>query len=209
MQLIQGVGTVLATKLARDDQKHKQLDLRPDTRTIRALKQGESMKKTMITALAAATIVTAGFGVTALRGTASADYPSDIVGTWEVTAVAPYAPHLFTFNRDGTMLSTNPTNVQESATKPDGGTNDSVGMGEWRVVTLQSGRYIEGTFEELNALADTHQPTDKLSVSFKVALSDNDMTFDGPASATVGSETDPSHLTGTRLAIDQAAINKL
>jgi hypothetical protein len=135
--------------------------------------------------------------------------PSNIIGVWNVTAVAPYAPHLFTFNADGTMLSTNPTNVQESSGKPHGGTNDSVGMGVWRVQEIHGDRYIVGNFEELNALADTHQPTDTLSVSFKVQLTNNGNGFDGPASATVGNETDPSHLTGTRLSIDQDAVNQL
>jgi hypothetical protein len=167
------------------------------------------MRKIAVLAVVAVATVTAGFGVTTLHGTASADHPADIVGAWEVTAVAPYAPHLFTFNSDGTMLSTNPTNVQENPAKPHGGTNDSVGMGAWKVVNEHGDRYIEGTFEELNATADTHQPTDKLSVSFKLKVANNDNSFDGPASATVGSETDPSHLSGTRIHVDQAAVDAL
>ncbi|HSW99173.1 MAG TPA: hypothetical protein VLF71_05025 [Candidatus Saccharimonadales bacterium] len=134
---------------------------------------------------------------------------SSIVGVWEVAAVAPYAPHLFTFHDDGTMASTNPTNVQESPAKPHGGTNDSLGMGVWKRVQSGKNTYIVGTFEELNALADNHQPTDKLSVSFKVQLTNHGDGFDGPASATVGSETDPSHLTGTRVDVDYNAVNQL
>ncbi|SRR6266568_6217078 len=167
------------------------------------------MKK-MITAIALVGVV-GGLAV-GIGGHVVADTgkdPSDIVGVWEVTAVAPYAPHLFTFNADGTMLSTNPTNVQESPGKPNGGTNDSLGMGVWQVQRIRNIRYIVGTFEELNALADTHQPADKLSVSFKVQLTNNGDGFDGPASATVGSETDPSHLTGARVAINQSAANQL
>ncbi len=156
------------------------------------------MKKILL-ALAIAGV--AGGLAVGIGGRAVADTgkdPSDIVGVWEVTAVAPYAPHLFTFNADGTMLSTNPTNVQEN-----------LGMGIWQVQKVHGVRYIVGTFEELNALADTHQPTDKLVVSFKVQLTQHGNGFDGPASATVGSETDPSHLTGTRVLVNQNAINQL
>lgn len=160
----------------------------------------------------AAVVLTLGVAVAGLahRVSASNDHDtSSIVGVWEVTAVAPYAPHLFTFHSDGTMTSTNPTNVQENSAKPHGGTNDSLGMGEWQQVQKGKNTYIVGTFEELNALADNHQPTDKLSVSFKVQLTNHGDGFDGPASATVGSETDPSHLTGTRVNIDYSAVNKL
>src|SRR6185369_17614378 len=86
---------------------------------------------------AAAFILTLGVGAAALTRSAAAggDHDSSsIVGVWEVTAVAPYAPHLFTFHSDGTMTSTNPANVQENPAKPHGGTNDSLGMGEWKEV---------------------------------------------------------------------------
>jgi len=168
------------------------------------------MKKSLI--LAAAGVVAGSVLTVGIHNHTFADTsvePSTIVGVWNVNAVAPYAAHLFTFNADGTMLSTNPTDVQESPSKPDGGTNDSVGMGEWQIERDHGENYIVGTFQELNALADTHQPTDTLSVSFKVHVSDDGTTFDGPASATVGSEIDPSHLTGTRLTIDQNAIDHL
>jgi hypothetical protein len=168
------------------------------------------MKKLPVLAAAAIVTVATAFGAVALHGpSASAEHPADIVGAWEVTAVAPYAPHLFTFNSDGTMLSTNPTNVQESPARPHGGTNDSVGMGTWKVVNEHGDRYVVGTFEELNAFVDNHQPADTLSVSFKVMVRDGGNGFDGPASATVGGETDPSHLTGTRIAVDQAAVDAL
>jgi hypothetical protein len=150
-------------------------------------------------------------GVVALTnvGSASADHPSDIVGVWEVDADAPYRPHQFTFHQDGTMTTTNPTNVQENASQPHGGTNDSLGMGVWRVERDHGNRYVVGTFEQLNAFADNHQPTDKLSVSFKVQVTNNGNGFDGPASATVGPDTFPSHLTGVRLHIDEAAVDAL
>jgi len=167
------------------------------------------MKKLLVTAVAGVAVVTAGFGLVSVRGTANANNAAGITGVWEVTAVAPYAPHLFTFNRDGTMLSTNPTNVQENPAKPNGGTNDSVGMGVWRVVNQDGHKYVVGTFEELNALADNHLPTDKLSVSFKVQVGSDGNSFDGPASATVGSETNPSHLTGARVTVDEDAVNAL
>jgi hypothetical protein len=137
------------------------------------------------------------------------DHPKDIVGVWEVTAVAPYAPHLFTFHEDGTMTTTNPTNVQERPSAPHGGTNDSLGMGVWKVQKQGSHRYIIGTFKQLNAFADNHQPTDTLSVSFKVQLINNGTEFDGPAQAQVGSEVQASHLHGYRISIDQNTISQL
>lgn len=146
----------------------------------------------------------------AANNTASADN-ADIVGAWEVTADAPYAPHQFTFHADGTMTTTNPTNVQESPTAPHGGTNDSLGMGSWRVQNDNGIKYIVGTFEQLNAFADNHQPTDTLSVSFKVTLDENGSTFDGPATVKLGGVTvASSHITGTaRIVVDQAAVDSL
>ena len=137
------------------------------------------------------------------------DHPSDIVGVWEVTAVAPYAPHLFTFHEDGTMTTTNPTNVQEGAGKPHGGTNDSLGMGIWKVQKEGNKRAIVGTFEQLNAFADNHTPTDKLSVSFKVQLINNNNEFDGPAKAKVGNQVQDSGLHGYRVTIDQNTVDQL
>lgn len=137
------------------------------------------------------------------------DHPSDIVGVWEVDAVAPYAPHLFTFHEDGTMTTTNPTNVQEKPSQPHGGTNDSLGMGVWKVQKEGNKRVIVGTFEQLNAFADNHKPTDKLSVSFKVQLLNNSSEFDGPAKAKVGNQAQDSGLHGYRVTIDQATVNGL
>jgi hypothetical protein len=145
----------------------------------------------------------------ASRTLADSNHPDDIVGVWEVDAAAPYRPHLFSFHVDGTMTTTNPTNVQESPAQPHGGTNDSLGMGRWEVIRDHNNRYIIGTFEQLNAFADNHQPTDKLLVSFKVQLANNGSSFDGPATAKVGADSVPSHLTGKRVSIDYSAINKL
>ncbi|HSX16500.1 MAG TPA: hypothetical protein VLH86_00155 [Patescibacteria group bacterium] len=135
------------------------------------------------------------------------DTSKAIVGAWEVTADAPYPPHLFTFNADGTMSTTNPTNVQENPSAAHGGTNDSVGMGAWKTVKQHGTTYIVGTFEELNAFADNHQPTDTLSVSFKITVTGN--VLDGPAQAKIGTFTVPSHLHGTRIVVDQAAVDSL
>jgi hypothetical protein len=139
-------------------------------------------------------LLTVGLSFTAGRiGMASATQPNNsIVGAWEVNAQAPYVQHLFTFNSDGTMLRTNPTDVQVNSSN----TNDSVGMGTWQEVKHGNTSYVEGTFEELNAFADTHQPASTLYVNFKVTLSGDGTTFDGPASATVGGQTFASHLTG-------------
>src|SRR5689334_7130200 len=94
---------------------------------------GGTMKKKLTLVSVAAVLLAAGLFVTANRVSASGNHDSNtIVGVWEVDAAAPYRPHLFTFNSDGTMLSTNPTNVQENPASPHGGTNDSVGMGVWK-----------------------------------------------------------------------------
>jgi hypothetical protein len=106
---------------------------------------------------------------------AEAGGQNDIVGSWEVQAIgAPYQPHLFTFSKDGNMFTTNPTNVQENLSAPHGGTNDSVGMGTWR----QDGKFVYGTFYQLNAFADNHQPTDTLEVRFRVQVNGDKFTGD-------------------------------
>ena len=168
------------------------------------------MKKLRMVSAGVATLAlaVAPFGMQ-LASAGDGDAKDKIVGVWEVDAVAPYHPHLFTFWSDGTMESTNPTNVQESASAAHGGTNDSVGMGVWKQVNDGGQKYIVGTFEELNAFADNHQPTETLSVSFKLHMTDGNDGFDGPASATVAGETFPSHLTGVRVGIDQAAVDAL
>ncbi len=164
-------------------------------------------KRVILSVLAVAVLVLGAVSFANSRNVSANQNPKDIVGVWEVDADAPYRPHLFSFHADGTMTTTNPTNVQENPQQPHGGTNDSLGMGVWRVEHEGGKRYIVGTFEQLNAFADNHQPTDKLSVSFKVQVSGDD--FSGPASASVGAQTVPSHLTGTRVEIDEAAVDAL
>jgi len=134
---------------------------------------------------------------------ASNDSQSQIVGAWEVDADAPYRPHLATFHADGTMTITNPTDVQVVSSN----TNDSVGMGVWQLENNNGQKYIVGTFEELNATADTHHPTDTLYVSFKLTV--NGDTFDGPAVAKLSTFTVPSHLSGSRIVVDQDAVDSL
>ena len=120
---------------------------------------------------------------------------SSIVGTWTVTAGgAEYEPHLFQFSSDGTMLTTNPTNVQERADKPHGGTNDSVGMGAWKA--RGDGVFV-GKFLQLNAFADTHKPAGTLVVTFTVRVRGDH--FEGPATATVDGEEHLATLTGDRV----------
>lgn len=136
------------------------------------------------------------------------DHPQDVVGAWFVDAVgAPYVPHLFTFNSDGTMLTTNPTNVQENPAQPHGGSNDSVGMGTWKVESSNGQKYVVGTFKQLNANAGDHQPADTLSVTFKLTM--NGDQFDGPAQAKLGPFTAPATLSGSRIQVDQAAADDL
>jgi len=168
------------------------------------------MKKKLATLTLALAVVSLGTALAAPKMVAADnDHPSDIVGVWEVDAAAPYRPHLFSFHADGTMTSTNPTNVQENPAAAHGGTNDSLGMGVWKVQKQGNNRFVVGTFEELNAFADNHQPTDKLAVSFKVKLTGNGDKFDGPATAKVGTDSVPSHLTGMRVNIDYSAVSGL
>jgi hypothetical protein len=130
--------------------------------------------KRVIALITAVVAVAAAAGAVVLSSSASANSPN-VVGAWQVDAIgAPYVPHLFTFAADGTMFTTNPTNVQEDPSAPHGGTNDSVGMGAWR----RDGRSIVGTFYQLNAFADNHQPTDSLEVRFKIQVNGDQLTGD-------------------------------
>lgn len=102
---------------------------------------------------------------------AEANSQNDIVGSWEVQAIgAPFQPHLFTFSSDGNMFTTNPTDVQVETSN----TNDSVGMGTWR----RDGKYVFGTFYQLNADATTHLPVDTLEVRFRVQVNGDKFTGD-------------------------------
>lgn len=134
------------------------------------------MRRTITrTVLATVAILTAAAAIVA--GTSAADAAitsnasdktsTDIVGAWRVNANgAPYVPHLFTFTSDGVVLTTNPTNVQEKPTAAHGGTNDSVGMGTW----ARDGKWVVGTFYQLNAYADDHTAADDLEVRFRVQV---------------------------------------
>jgi len=162
------------------------------------------MKKLLILPLLAAAATIGSVASQALVAKADNGGPNSVVGAWQVDAIgAPYVPHLFTYNADGTMNTTNPTNVQESASRPHGGTNDSLGMGPWEPVNGQPNTFI-GTFYELNANADDHTPTDTLSVTYKIVV-DGDH-FTGNALAKQGSFSGPATLNGTRLTIDQSAL---
>lgn len=167
-------------------------------------------KKAILVPVILATLA-GGWLVTSAKVSAGNDWDhhaKTIVGAWEVKAIgAPYEPHLFTFHVDGTMSTTNPTNVQEDPSAPHGGTNDSVGMGKWKFMKQNGQRFIVGTFEQLNAFADDHTPTDKLLVSFKIKV-DGD-TFAGPAIAELGDLSAPATLEGTRIMIDQDAVDGL
>ena len=168
------------------------------------------MKKLLLIPLLLATL-TVGWAVSSNKAVADQEVDSNsIVGVWEVDADAPFRPHLFTFHEDGTMTTTNPTNVQEDASDPHGGTNDSLGMGSWKVQNDNGIKYVLGTFWQLNAYADTHEQTDTLKVTFKVQLTDDGHGFDGPAVVHLGEFTVPSHITGTqRVLVDQAAADSL
>lgn len=164
------------------------------------------MKKLLLIPLVLVAL-TLGWALGPSRAGASND-GKEIVGAWEVDAIgAPYVPHLFTFHADGTMLTTNPTNVQEDPEADHGGTNDSVGMGTWELRNEGGTKYIVGTFEQLNAFADNHEPADKLSVTFKLTVDDD--AFEGPAIAELGPFTAPATLEGTRILIDEDALSGL
>ncbi|HEV7454460.1 MAG TPA: hypothetical protein VGO07_04330 [Candidatus Saccharimonadales bacterium] len=170
------------------------------------------MKKLFILPLVLATLTVGWVASTTSRATADSNVSvnnksDDIVGTWDVQAIgAPYEPHLFTFNSDGTMNTTNPTNVQENPAKPHGGTNDSLGMGPWEPLKGKSDTFI-GTFYELNANADDHTRTDRLQVTYKVTVHGD--TFSGKALARQGSFSAPAQLEGTRLKIVKSDLNGL
>jgi hypothetical protein len=166
------------------------------------------MKKLLLIPLVLA-ILSVGMAFNSVRTNADgSDNPQNIVGAWEVDAEgAPYRPHLFVFHDDGTMLTTNPTNVQENPSAPHGGTNDSVGMGVWEVLNEGGQKYVVGTFEQLNAFADDHTPADKLSVTFKLSVDGDD--FAGPAFATQGEFGGPATLTGERIVVDEAVLDTL
>jgi hypothetical protein len=167
------------------------------------------MKKLLLIPLILLTL-TVGWALGPAQADASND-GKEIVGAWEVTADAPYAPHLFTFHADGTVLTTNPTNVQDSPTAPRGGTHDSVGMGQWEVQNEEGQKVIVGTFEQLNAFADNDEPAPTLEVSFKVRLANDGSTFEGPAVVRLGGEVvDDSSLEGTkRIVVNQADVDSL
>lgn len=166
------------------------------------------MKKLLLLPVLLATL-TLGLAVAGLPTANANNDRDDLVGAWSVDADgAPYAPHLFTFNEDGTMLTTNPTNVQEDPAAPHGGTNDSVGMGAWKFKKVHGhdSVYI-GTFYQLNANADDHTPTDSLEVTFKIKVTGD--TFDGVALARVGSNSGPATLHGERLKINKTDADGL
>lgn len=138
--------------------------------------------------LAAAVALTA--PITALQmlpagaDSSSTHRTSPVVGTWlgDVHG-AQYEPHLLQFHADGTMISSNPSNVQERA---DGtGVNDSTGQGVWH---MERGRVV-GTFVELNASQATHQPVDTLTVRFTIEVHGDHLT--GSAKVFVGAQQVP------------------
>ena len=167
------------------------------------------MKKQVVLVPLVLVALTLGWALAPGSAKAGSDHNSGgIVGAWEVDAVgAPYVPHLATFHSDGTMSITNPARVQEDPSDPHGGTNDSIGMGTWKLVNDHGKKYVVGTFEELNAFTDNHEPTDTLSVSFKLTVHDD--SFTGPAVAHLGPFSAPATLTGSRIVVDQDAVDTL
>jgi len=162
------------------------------------------MKRFSIHAAAALLLVAGGVQ----HAVAAGCDPKQVVGAWQVMADgAPYQPHLFIFHADGTMITTNPTGVQENASKPHGGSNDSLGMGTWKCIGGKTPSIV-GTFMQLNANADDHAPTDSLSVTFSITASKD--AFNGKAAVKVGDMKVPgATLTGKRISVDMAALGTL
>jgi len=131
-------------------------------------------------------------------------------GVYYVQAQAPYVPHLMTFHDDGTMTSTNPTNVQDG---PNAGVKvtDSLGMGTWRWMRLQDGWRVLITMVQENALQPARARGPRLHVTALVDVLAQGDEFDGPAVAELLEmqeqgprvvsviEAPHSHLTGWRL----------
>jgi hypothetical protein len=147
-------------------------------------------KLTAINALVWAVIATLALvlGASTWPAPVEADHPgphsSPVTGSW-IGKVhgAQYEDHLFQFHADGTMISSNPSNVQE---KPDGtGVNDSTGQGNWH----QERGKVVGTFVELNAGQTTHKPAADLTVRFTVEVHGDHLT--GTAKVWVGTEQVP------------------
>jgi hypothetical protein len=99
-------------------------------------------------------------------------------GAYYVLADAPYGPHLMTFNADGTMTSTNPTNVQDGPAASVKVT-DSVGMGSWR---YDGREHVLITMVQENANQPARDRSLRLHVSARVKIS-RDGDFEGPAIA--------------------------
>lgn len=157
--------------------------------------EGNTLKRRTLAALMVGFVACA---VAIVGFTASANGGPDsysIVGAWEGEAIgAKYADHLFEFNSDGTMLSTNPTDVQLDPTAANGGTNDSVGMGAWRDIGYNQFSY---RFIERNANAADHTPAGDLVVTGVITVRGN--SFRGTAAATVDGQTHQATLTGVRI----------
>lgn len=129
-----------------------------------------------------------------------------IIGAWLVEAEAPFKMHLFIFHEDGTMITTNPSNVQENPKLFHGGTNDSLGMGIWKVEKIQGENYVVGTFWQLNAFADNHQPSDTLKVTFKINLKN----FEGPAIVCLSNKKTKSYIrVKQRIMLNQSIIDEI
>ncbi len=128
-------------------------------------------------------------------------------GAYYVLAEAPYGPHLMTFHDDGTMTSTNPSNVQDGPTAGVKVT-DSLGMGTWRWIGHR--HHVLITMVQENALQPARARGPRLHVSARVEV-DREGNFAGPAiaelllmvedSATMAEvlEANRSHLQGRKL----------
>lgn len=124
-----------------------------------------------------------------------------IVGSWRMEVLpvpgvtpsgAPYSPHLMQFGREGTVLMTNPTNVQE---KGDQGTTDSVGMGAW---TTRHGA-VRFTVVQRNANQPADTPAPDLVLAFTCTVTGNRFRCTG--NAQLAGQSIPAILVGQRITV--------
>lgn len=122
-----------------------------------------------------------------------------IVGSWRMEVLpvpgvtpsgAPYSPHLMQFHREGTVLMTNPTNVQE---RNGQGTTDSVGMGAWAARQGQA-RF---TVVQRNATQPADTPAPDLTLTFTCTV--NGDRFRCTGNARIAGQYIPAILTGQRI----------
>ena len=159
------------------------MSLHPDTlERLGALRSNMPRRAALATAAGVA-------GAAMIPATAEAHGPKrrPFGGPYYVLAEAPYGPHLMTFHDDGTMTSTNPTNVQDGPSASVKVT-DSLGMGLWR---WDDRYHVLITMVQENANQPARTRSVRLHVSARVKV-DREGNFAGPAIAELLAMVDDS-----------------